>query len=174
MTGGRIEIPDVRRVTIDAREVSILIERHQFFAQILSEPILVMTLGTRRDRHIRLQPTQRRGLRDVDVTRRTFRDVLFLLATTVMYELRRDPFRRLLGRVGRRELVAAVAVVGNRLLRFPVTVETRAVTGGHRFEHLGALPVTDRAVVITLRRVRESQHRDRILVPVMRKLDREL
>jgi hypothetical protein len=34
--------------------------------------------------------------------------------------------------------------------------------------------MTDRAVVVTLRRVRESQLRDHILVPVVRKLDREL
>jgi len=34
--------------------------------------------------------------------------------------------------------------------------------------------VTDRAVVVTLRRMRKPQQRDHILVPVVRKLDREL
>jgi hypothetical protein len=34
--------------------------------------------------------------------------------------------------------------------------------------------VTDGAVVVTLRRMCEPQQRDRILVPVMRKFDREL
>ena len=36
MTRGRIEIPKIRRVTIDAGEVAVLVERHQLFAQILS------------------------------------------------------------------------------------------------------------------------------------------
>src|ERR1041384_8212187 len=108
-----------------------------------------MTLRTRRDRHIRFQPAQRRGLRDVDMARRAFRDVLLLLAATIVDELRRDPFRHWLRGVGRREFVTAVAVVRDRLLRFPVTVETRTMTGGHRFEHLSALRVTDGAVVVT-------------------------
>jgi hypothetical protein len=108
------------------------------------------------------------------MARRAFSDVLLLLAATIVDELRRDPFRHWLRGVRRREFVTAVAVVRDRLLRFPVTVETRTVTGRHRFEHLGALRVTDGAVVVTLRRMRESQLRDHILVPVMRKLDREL
>jgi hypothetical protein len=42
-----------------------------------------------------------------------------------VYELRGDPGRRRLRGIRRREFMAAVAVAGHRLLRFPVTVETR-------------------------------------------------
>jgi hypothetical protein len=162
-------------MTIPAREVSILIDRHEFFIQILSRASFVVTLGTRSDRHVRFQAAQRRGFRDVDVTGRTFRDVLFLLAATIVNEFRGDPYRRFLRCVRRgREFVTAVAVIGHWLLRFPVTVETRFVTGRSGLEHRSTLPVTDRATVIILRRVREPQHRDHILVPVVRKLDREL
>ena len=48
------------------------------------------------------------------------------------------------------------------------------MTGRDSLERRGALSVTDRAVVITLRRMRESQQRDHILVTVVWKLDREL
>jgi len=133
-----------------------------------------MTLSTRSDRYIRFQPAQRGCFRDVDVTRRTFRDVLFLLTTAIVYKLRGDSFRRFLRCVRRREFVTAVAVIGHWLLRFPVTVETRRMIGRHSFERLGALAVTNRAVVVTLRRMRESQQGDYVLMPVMRKLDREL
>ena len=47
-----------------------------------------MTLSARRDRHIGFQPAQRCGFRDVDVTRRALRDVLLLLTTAIVYELR--------------------------------------------------------------------------------------
>lgn len=174
MTGRWIEFADVRCVTVDAREASILVDREELFAQVLSQTIFVMTLGTGSDRHIRFQPTQRRGLRDIDMARRAFRDVLFLLAAAVVDKLRRDPFRRFFRSVGRGQFVTAVAVVGDRLLRLPVTVETRAVPGWRRLEHRGALPMTDGAVVVTLRRMRESQQRDHVLVPVVRKLDRKL
>ena len=83
-----------------------------------------MTLSARRNRHVRFEPAQCRGLRDVDVACRALRNVIFLLTPAIVYELRRDP--RWLGGYVRcaRELVTAVAVRGNWLLRLPVTVET--------------------------------------------------
>jgi len=135
VTRRRIETADVRCVTVDAGKVSILIDRHELLVQILSQTIIVMTLRTRRDRHIRFQPAQRYGFGDIDVTGRTLGDVLFLLATPIVYELRGDSQRRFLRSVRRPKSVTTVAVVGNGLLRFPVTVETRAVTGRHRLEH---------------------------------------
>src|ERR1051326_13985 len=135
MARRRIETADVRCMTVNARKVSIFIDRHELFAQILPGTDFVMTLGTRRDRHIRLQPAQRGGFGDVDVTGHTLADVLFLLTTAIVLELRGDSYRRVLRGVGSGELVTAVAVVGNWLLRFPVTVETRAMTCRHRLEH---------------------------------------
>ena len=55
-----------------------------------------------------------------------------------------------------------------------MTVEARRMIGRNRLERRGALAVTDGAVVITLRRVREPQHRNHVLVLVVRKLDPEL
>ena len=121
-----------------------------------------MTLRTCRYRHIRFQSAQRRGFGDVDVAGRTFRDMLFLLTPTIVYELWRDSKRRFFRSVRRRELMTAVAVAGHWLLRFPMTVETRAVICRHGLEHRGARRVTDGAAV------------DHVLVFVVRKLDREL
>ena len=59
------------------------------------------------------------------MARRALRDVLFLFAAAVVYELRGDSRR--IGRDVRRfrQLVTAVAVRSYWLLRFPVAVETR-------------------------------------------------
>ena len=85
-----------------------------------------MTLCARGDWNVRFQASERRGFRDVDVARRTLRDVLFLLTTTFVNELRRDPLRRISYDVRScRELVTSVAVRSNGLLRLPMTVETR-------------------------------------------------
>ena len=46
--------------------------------------------------------------------------------------------------------------------------------GRYCFEGRGTLAVTDSAVVVVLRRMREPQHRNHVLVLVVRKLDREL
>ena len=58
--------------------------------------------------------------------------------------------------------MTAVAVAGDWLLRFPVTVETRTVTCRRRLEHRRARRVADSAAV------------DHILVSVVRKFDRKL
>lgn len=175
MTRRRIESPDIRLVTIRAHKLAVLIERHQLRIQILSQPVLVMTLGARRDRHIRFQPSQRRSLCDVDMTRRALGDVLLSLATAFMHVLHRDPHAGLVSFVRSRELVTTVTILGDRLLRFPMTVETRCMVRGTRTERSVARRVTDSAVVITLhRRMREPAHRDHVLMLVMRKLDREL
>ena len=115
-----------------------------------------MTLSASRDRNVGLQSPQRRGFGDVDMTSRALRDVLFLLAAAVVHELRRDP-RRLGDHVRRsRQLVTTVAVVRHRLLRFPVTVEARRMIFRHCFETFSACRMTDRAVVVVLRCVRET------------------
>lgn len=125
MTRRWIEAADVRCVTIHADERAILIDRIQLGAEILSQAGFVVTLSTRRYRYIRLQATQRRSFRDVDMTRRALRDVLFFLAAAVVNELRGDS--RGIGQDIRRirQLVTAVAVRSDRFLGFPVTVETR-------------------------------------------------
>ena len=46
--------------------------------------------------------------------------------------------------------------------------------GRHSLERRRALSMTDSAVVVILRRMREPQHRDHVLVLIVRKLDREL
>ena len=174
VTRRRIETSNLFSVTIHTCEAAILINRHQLFTQILPQPIFVMTLCARGDRHIGFQASQRCGFCDVDMARRALRNVLLLLTTTIVHELRRDP-RRLSEHVRcARELVTAVAVGGDWFLRFPVTVKTRSVICRRGFERRGSRSVTDRAVVITLRRVRETQEGDRVLVLVVRKLDREL
>lgn len=110
MTRRRIEVADVRRVTINTDERAILIDRIQLGAEILSQTGFVVTLGTRRYRNIRLQTSQRRSFRDVDMAGRALCDVLFLLAATFVYELRRDSCR--IGQAVRRfgQLVTAIAV----------------------------------------------------------------
>jgi hypothetical protein len=71
--------------------------------------------------------------------------------------------------------MTAVAVVRDWLLRFPVTVKARRMFGRNSFEGRTALTVTDSAVVVILRRsMREPQHRNHVLVLIVRKLDLEL
>ena len=83
-----------------------------------------MTFSAGRDGNVRLQTSQRRGLRDVDMTTRALAYVLFFLPAAVVHVLRRDPRRKFDRHVRSvRELVTTVAVICNWLLRFPVTVE---------------------------------------------------
>ena len=108
------------------------------------------------------------------MARRAFRNVLLLLAPTLMHKLLRDPYGP--GKAVRRarELVTAIAVRGDWLLRLPMTVETRSVICWRGFERRRSRPMTDGAVVVILRRMRETQERDRVLMLVVRKLDCEL
>ena len=109
------------------------------------------------------------------MARRTFGNVLFPLTATIVNELARDPRRQIYRCVRRRrKLVTAITVARNRLQRFPVTIEARRMIGRNGLEHRGTLPVTDGAVVVVLRRVREPQHRNHVLMLIVRKLDREL
>jgi len=94
MAPWRIQAADTGLVAIDADERAILIDGQQLFAQILPQAVFVMTLGARRNRHVRFQTSKRRGFRDVDVASRAFCNVLFLLAAAFVNELRRDAFRR--------------------------------------------------------------------------------
>ena len=121
-------------MAILADEVSILIDRQQLLVQILSRTDLIVTLGTRSNRNIRFETAERCGFRDVDMALRTFPDMLLRL----VIELRRDA--RWLSQQVRihREFVAAIAIRSNRLLRLPVTVETRSVIRWRSFERCGA------------------------------------
>ena len=125
MTRRWIETADVRRVTIHADERAILIDRTQLDIKILSQAGFVVAFSARRYRDIRLQATQRHSFRNVDMARRTFRRVLFLLAATFMNELRRDSRR--IGQDVRRcgTFVATVAVGCDWFLRLPMAIETR-------------------------------------------------
>ena len=77
-------------------------------------------------------------------------NVLLFLTTTFVQILDRDPRWLSDGHVWRRKLVAALAVGGDRLLRFPMTVEARRVIRWRRLESRGFRRVTDGAVVVTL------------------------
>ena len=90
MTYRRIEGSNIWFVAINANECAILIDRNQLFTQILSQTILVMTFGARRDGYVRLQAAEGRGFCDMDMAGRALRDVLFLLTTAFVNELRRD------------------------------------------------------------------------------------
>jgi hypothetical protein len=70
--------------------------------------------------------------------------------------------------------MTSIAVRGDWFLRLPVTVETRGVLRRNRFERGGSRCVTDGAVIVALRRMREAQKGDRVLVLVVWKLGREL
>ena len=87
MTRRWIETPDPFRMTVHTREAAILINRVQLFVQVFSRADFVVTFGARCDRHIWFQPTERYSFGDVDVAGRTFRDMLFLVTSTIVYEL---------------------------------------------------------------------------------------
>lgn len=114
------------------------------------------------------------------MARRALRDVLFLFAAAVVYELRRDSRR--IGRDVRRfrQLVTPVAVRSYWLLRFPVAVETRRMIRRRCLEGRGARRVTDRAIVVVLlRRMCErdcwaSHECDHVLMHVVWELGIEL
>lgn len=170
-----IEGSDIWLVAINADECAILIDRYQLLIEILSQPIFVVTFSTCGDRNVRLQASKRCGFRDVDMARRALRDVLLLLTAAVVNELRRDPLWSISHHEwGGGELVTSVAVRSHRILRFPMTVETRCVIGRNSFERRGPCSMTDSAVVVALRRVRETQQCNCILMFVVRKLDVEL
>lgn len=89
MTRRRIKLSNVRCVAVDTNEIALLIDFGQFVANLKMAGSLVMTLAARRYRHVWLQTPERRGLRDVDVTRCAFRDVL----VETMSKLHRNAFR---------------------------------------------------------------------------------
>jgi hypothetical protein len=100
--------------------------------------------------------------------------MLTLLAATFVNELDRDSRRISNRHVRSCEFVTAITVIRDWLLRLPMTVEARRVICGHSFESSCARCVANRAVVIALLRVGETQHCDHSLVPIVRKFDREL
>ncbi len=172
MTVRRITSPNVGRVAVSANELTILVQRLQLFTNILSQTVFVVALGARSDRNVWLQPAQRAGFRDVDMTSGAFSDVLFACVAKL--------HRQTDGRVhvemwSRAELVTAGAVFASRLPRFPVATEARRVTRWNRpkscrvgnkrvdpaWQRLdrcsGPRPMTDFTVVVVLRLVVSSE-----------------
>jgi hypothetical protein len=109
-----------------------------------------MALRTRRNWNIGLQSSKRRGFGNVDVTGGAFRNVLLLLTATFVQILDRDPRWFGVWYIRRRKLVTAVAISGNWLLRFPMTVETRRVISWRRLESRSLCRVANSAVVVAL------------------------
>lgn len=70
--------------------------------------------------------------------------------------------------------MTTVAVVSDRLLRLPMTVETRSVLCRRRLECCIAWRMADGAVVVLRRRMSKPQQSNHVLMPVVRKLNREL
>ena len=108
------------------------------------------------------------------MARRALRYVLLSVTAAFVNKLARDPRDLIFRRVRSCQLMTTVACVGDRLLGFPVTVETRCVLRRDGFESRGARRVADGAVVVLRWRVREPQQRNHVLMPVMRELDRKL
>lgn len=140
MTRRRLFRSDIGRVAVTAR-IRLLKLGKLFFnrnqLRVGRFLIVLVTSGAGSDGHIRRQPSQGRGTRNVDVTGSTFQDVFAL--TAFMTELCRNAFRCQHGHECARRFVTTGAIVVNRLLIFPVTAETRIVTAGHCFEELAGL-----------------------------------
>ena len=82
MTCRRILAADIWFVAVDTNESLVLIDRRQFFADVLSQSVFVVTLGARGDRDVRFQAAQGRRFCDVDVTRGALQHVVLLFAST--------------------------------------------------------------------------------------------
>jgi hypothetical protein len=122
-------------MTVDAGEISILVYRREFFADILANSFLVVTFSARGDWDVRLQSSQGSGLSNVDMTGRALGYVNFLFAAAFVHELQGNSSRRGVGSVGGGgKLVTSSAVGGDWLLRFPVTIETGVVAARNVFK----------------------------------------
>ena len=131
VTWWRIKAAHVRRVTIGADKVAVFVQGFQLVADILPQPILVVTLGAGSYWHIRFQAAKRCCLRNVDVAGRTFGYVLL----AIVAELDRYSFRNIVSLHGALcELVAASAVDVDWLLGFPVATEASSMVGRGRLE----------------------------------------
>ena len=166
MTRGSIALANVRRVAIAANKVLVLINGCQLVVKILAQPILIVTLTARRDRHVGLETSQRGRLRNVDMTGGAFGRMVLLCSAAVVAELHREPLRRFGWHIRRRGgLMAAGAVLSRWLLTLPMTIETQVMTRRRRFEGIGrrhicigptadgrhqstGMGVTNRAVVV--------------------------
>jgi len=131
VTRRRVAPTNVRSVTVAAHEIPILIDCFKFLSNIETQTFLVMTLTAGRNRYIRFQPTHARRFCDVDMAGGAFGNML--LAS--MSKLQRVTIRSVVSSkrfVG--EFVATATVVTHRLLRMPMTVETRIVAQRDCFE----------------------------------------
>ena len=137
MAGRRIKPSHIGSVAVHANEITILVDSGEFLADILPQPFLVMTFGTRRDGHVGSQPSKRSGLRDVDMAGSAFCRMVFSFTAALMFELQRNPFRRIVRHVGGNKFVTAGAVIVNWLLRLPVAIETGFMTQRHGLETRG-------------------------------------
>ena len=133
MTRRRLLLSHIRRVAISTLAsllelIEFSFDRHRFgISRFLT---IAMTRGTGVDRNVRRQTARRTRTGDVDVTGRALGNVLALAA--FVRKLCRDALLSWFGNKSRRRFVTARAIIGNRLLIFPVTVETRIVAAGHR------------------------------------------
>ena len=166
MARGSIAPANVRCVAVAAHEVVVLINGCQLVVKILAQPILIVTLTARRDRHVGLETSQRGRPRNVDMTGGAFGRMVLLCSAAVVAELHREPLRRFGWHIRRRGgLMAAGAVLSRWLLTLPMTIETQVMTRRRRFEGIGrrhicisptaggrrrnaGMGMTDRAVVI--------------------------
>ena len=124
MTRWWIPLAYFRGMTVSANKVAVFINPAKLRTDILPQPFTIVTFGARSNRHIRLQASQRRRLRNVDMTTGAFQHVRKLWPTTVMLEFPGDAlwsFRRRQLRL--RQLVTAGTVRRHWLFIFPMTVE---------------------------------------------------
>src|SRR5260370_25358011 len=113
----RFLTPDIRGMTLDAFETA---RRFVVLVQLLIEHVLVATRrGTRgKDRNVRLEASQRKRFRDVDVADSAFSrwdSMAPFLATALVPKLHRFSLRRRHGNIRRSsQLVTAGPVVPGR------------------------------------------------------------
>lgn len=204
MTRRRLLRSHVRRVAIAASFRLLILIEFLFYRDYLGVRRLLVVFvasGAGSNGHVRRQSAHGRGARNVDVTRGAFHYVLAL--TTFVAELCRNALRRQQRHKYARRFVTAGAVVVDGLLIFPVTSKTCVVTARHCLEELAGLIggvrdgralvahqfivalMTDGAVVVVrflfIRRERNAkqsgfqpQSGNHVLMPVVRKLNREL
>ena len=124
MAWRRIESTYIGCVAIDTNKIAIFVDSGQLFTDILSLPDFVVAFRAGSNGHVWLQTSQTCDLGNVDVARCALGNVVLLLTTSFMLELHRYSCRSLDNVVRSRKLVAAITVRRERLLRFPVTIET--------------------------------------------------
>ena len=137
MTYGRFLLSHVGRMAIltlaaflELRQLTF--DRHD---RLVGNSFVVVVTGRATDdRHIRSKTAQCAGPGDIDVTGRAFNRMIATLAAAFMVELGRLSHRHIARDERGRRFMTTAAIVAGRLLVFPVAVEARVVTVGHRLE----------------------------------------